>query len=91
MHDMMANWGMKVQLHSFLPRHQMEVHGKSHSPDTLPPGKEPLVPTEQGEKLASELVWTLEKNLLPLSGPTHSLVTILTTLFWIPLVFILIY
>jgi len=69
----------------------MEVHGKLHSLDTLPPAKEPLVPNEQGESLASELVWTLKKNLLPLSGLTHSLVTISASLFWLPLVFILIY
>jgi len=69
----------------------MEVHGKPHSPDTLSLVKEPLTPTEQGERLASEIVWTLEKNLLSLSGPTHSLVTISATLFWLPLVFLLIY
>jgi len=69
----------------------MEVHGKPHSPGTLPPVKEPLVPIEKGESLASELVWTLEKNRLPLSCPTSSLDSISATLFWLPLVFILIY
>jgi hypothetical protein len=51
----------------------------------------PLVPIEEWGSLASELVWTLEKSLFPHSGPTHSLVTISTTLFWLPLVFMLIY
>jgi hypothetical protein len=27
------------------PRHYMEVSGQLHAPATLPPGKEPLVPT----------------------------------------------
>jgi len=69
----------------------MEVHGKPHSQGTLPPVKEPLVPIEKWDSLALELVWTLEKNLLPLSHPTPSLVNISATLFWLPLVFILIY
>jgi hypothetical protein len=47
----------------------MEMHGKPHTPDTLSPVKEPLAPTEQGERLALELVWTLEENLLPLVVP----------------------
>jgi hypothetical protein len=46
----------------------MEVSGQLHAPVTLPPGKEPLVPTVQETGSAAEPVWTLqsrEKSLTP--------------------------
>jgi hypothetical protein len=40
------------------PQHLMEVSGQFHAPATLPPEKEPLVPTEQEAGWAPESVWT---------------------------------
>jgi hypothetical protein len=49
----------------------MEVSGQLHTPAALPPGKEPLVPTEQEAEWAPEMVWTRgeeQENSEPLPG-----------------------
>jgi hypothetical protein len=46
----------------------MEVSGQFHAPASLPPGKEPSVPTVSESGWAPETVWTLwnrEKSLSP--------------------------
>jgi len=49
----------------------MEVNEHLHSPDTLTPGKDPLVFAEQEAKWAPELVWMIwsrEKSVSPVGS-----------------------
>jgi hypothetical protein len=64
--------GVEVQLPSFLTYCYIEVSGQAYAPATLPPGKQPLIPTEYEAKCAPETAWMLwkrEKSLAPAIKP----------------------
>jgi hypothetical protein len=63
----------------------MEENGQFHAPITSSLQKEPSVPMEQEAGWVLEPLWLLWRRdyVMPLLGPAHCLVTILTELFWL--------